>query len=289
MREPQGTGPWRSSRRPQSSTDCHTSGGAPVRYSRAILQRALFSFLLLLQSGLVARGDEVSITLAGSSTVTRVLLPIKAAVEAGADARIRLLPTGSGRGLVELAAGRADAAMLSGPLDFLLARVDSATADRLHATPLDQLKLARSAKADVVVLLHPSNPLRQLTCAQFRDVLTGRITNWNELGGPDRRIVVVLPDELDGVRATLATGLLDGRQFAATARICAKIAEIPPRVAAEPGALGVVTRGSLAPDASHAELEPTINVGLFLVVPRQKLETNPKLEQIVNSLHSRAR
>ncbi len=254
-----------------------------------MFQRTLISFLILAQLGLAARGETVSITLAGSSTVTRVLQPIKAAVEANAAVEIRLLPTGSGRGLVELAAGRADAAMLSGPLDFLLTQVDSATAERLRATPLDQLKLAMSAKADVVALLHPSNPLRRLERTQLQAVLAGKTTNWKELGGPDQAIVVILPNALDGVRATLATALLEGQAFLATARTCEKLAEIPALVAATPGALGVLTRGSLAPDSSHAELVPVLNVGLYLVVSRQKLEANPKLEQVVNSLHSRAR
>ena len=254
-----------------------------------MLHRALLSFLLLAQSGFVARAEPVQITLAGSSTVTRVLQPIKAAVEANAGVEIRLLPTGSGRGLVELAAGRADAAMLSGPLDFLLTQVDTATAEKLRATPLDLLKLAMSAKADVVILLHPSNPLRRLSAAQIRAALTGKASNWKEFGGPDRAIIVFLPDELDGVRATIATGLLDGEPFLAAARICGKIAEIAPLVATEPGAIGIVARGSLAPDATYAELEPTINVRLYLVVPRARAESDPKLEQVVNSLHSRAR
>ena len=254
-----------------------------------MLQRTLLSVLLLAQSVFVARGETVSITLAGSSTVTRVLQPIKAAVEANAAVEIRLLPTGSGRGLVELAAGRADAAMLSGPLDFLLTQVDSATAERLRATPLDQLKLAMSAKADVVILLHPSNPLRRLDTAQIRAALTGKATNWKEFGGPDQAIVVFLPNELDGVRATIATGLLAGEPLLAAARICGSIADIAPRVAAEPGAIGIQTRGSLPPDTTYAELEPTINVALYLVVPRARAESDPKLEQVVNSLHSRAR
>lgn len=254
-----------------------------------MFQRTLISFLILAQLGLAARGETVSITLAGSSTVTRVLQPIKAAVEAGTGAEIRLRPTGSGRGLVELAAGRADAAMLSGPLDFLLERVDLTTAATLRAAALDQLKLAMSPKAEVVALLHPSNPLRHLTSAQLLEVLTGQTTNWSKLGGPDRAIVVVLPDELDGVRATLATELLAGRPFLATARVCGQIAEIPPLVATEPGALAVLARASLTPNATFAELEPRINVGLYLVLPRARLETNPQLERVVNSLHSRAR
>ncbi len=43
----------------------------------------------------------------------------------------------------------------------------------------------------LVPIVHASNPVTNLTSAQLRDVLTGKITNWKELGGPDHAILVV--------------------------------------------------------------------------------------------------
>jgi phosphate transport system substrate-binding protein len=42
----------------------------------------------------------------------------------------------------------------------------------------------------VVAVVHPSNPIRDLSMRQLRDVFRGAITNWRDLGGKDAAIVV---------------------------------------------------------------------------------------------------
>lgn len=216
-------------------------------------------------------------------------MPLKAGVEAAYGVEIRLLPTGSGRGLAELAAGHADAAMLSGPIDYLLPHVHAVAATGLKAEDFEQLKLAKTSKAEIVALVNPSNPVRTLSADQLRAILTGEIVNWSAVGGPDRPIALILTDELDGVRASVATGLLEGRSFAANAEIVKRVPEILPKVAAAPGAVGLVPRATLAADSVWAEVEPKIAVALYLVARKDHLEADSKLEMVLNSLHSRAR
>lgn len=43
----------------------------------------------------------------------------------------------------------------------------------------------------MVIVTHPSNPVNELSIDQLRGVYSGQITNWRQLGGPDRRINVV--------------------------------------------------------------------------------------------------
>jgi phosphate transport system substrate-binding protein len=40
------------------------------------------------------------------------------------------------------------------------------------------------------VYVHPSNPIRELSIPQVRDIYTGKITNWKELGGADKKIIL---------------------------------------------------------------------------------------------------
>lgn len=249
----------------------------------------LVSLLGILVTGSAARGEVPAITLAGSSTVTRVLLPLKAGVEASQGVEIRLVPNGSGRGLADLAAGRADAAMLSGPLDYLLERVNASAPSGLRIEQLEKLKLADTPKAEVVALLAPGNPVRQLTAGQLRALLSGAIVNWREIGGPDLAVQVVLADELDGVRASLASGLMAGTTFVASAKIVERTPDIVALIAATPGAVGMLPRSTLRGDSVWAEIEPKLSVALYLVARRDRLEVQPKLETVLNSLHSRAR
>lgn len=43
----------------------------------------------------------------------------------------------------------------------------------------------------LAVIVHPQNPISQLTIDQLADIFTGRVTNWQELGGLDRPIVIL--------------------------------------------------------------------------------------------------
>lgn len=48
---------------------------------------------------------------------------------------------------------------------------------------------------NVVVITHPSNPVKELTTEQLRGIFSGEIRNWSEVGGNDHPINVVLRNE----------------------------------------------------------------------------------------------
>ncbi len=52
----------------------------------------------------------------------------------------------------------------------------------------------------IVVIVHPSNKVENLTIEQVKDIFTGKITNWKELGGDDMEIVVVSREDGSGSR-----------------------------------------------------------------------------------------
>ena len=52
----------------------------------------------------------------------------------------------------------------------------------------------------IAIVVHPKNPLRALTLAQVRDIFSGKITNWRDLGWIDRKIDAVTREEGSGTR-----------------------------------------------------------------------------------------
>lgn len=52
----------------------------------------------------------------------------------------------------------------------------------------------------ISVIVNPSVPVTSLTADQVKGIFTGAITNWNEVGGPDAPIVVVVRDKASGTR-----------------------------------------------------------------------------------------
>jgi len=56
----------------------------------------------------------------------------------------------------------------------------------------------------LTVIVHPDNPVNDITLEQLRAVLEGRISNWKALGGPDRPLdLLIRRGKLSGVGRTL--------------------------------------------------------------------------------------
>ena len=62
----------------------------------------------------------------------------------------------------------------------MAARADMTSADSEHVIAIDGL----------AILVHPANPVDQLSIETLAQIFAGEITNWSAVGGPDRAIQV---------------------------------------------------------------------------------------------------
>lgn len=88
---------------------------------------------------------------------------------------------GSGTGIAALINNSVDIANASRKIK----EEEIADAEANGVTPVEFI-VARDA---IGVIVHPSNPVSQLTRQQLSDIYSGKISNWKELGGEDRPIV----------------------------------------------------------------------------------------------------
>lgn len=95
-------------------------------------------------------------------------------------------PTGSGSGIKAVQEGRCDIGLSSRSLK------DAEKADGLTETIL--------AYDGIAVIVHPENPVSELTLGQISDIFTGKITNWSEAGGNDSEIVLIGREAGSGTR-----------------------------------------------------------------------------------------
>lgn len=99
------------------------------------------------------------------------------------DVDIAVTGGGSGTGIAALINGTVDIANASRPMKEN--EIEDARSNGIepveHVVAIDAL----------AVILHPENPVSQLTIEQLSDVFTGRIGNWKELGGDDAPIIIV--------------------------------------------------------------------------------------------------
>lgn len=68
---------------------------------------------------------------------------------------------------------------------------------QLSAKGWQEIKIAEDG---IAVIVHKSNPVSNLTIEQIRDIFSGKIKNWKEVGGKDAKIVVVTREEGSGTR-----------------------------------------------------------------------------------------
>jgi phosphate transport system substrate-binding protein len=114
--------------------------------------------------------------------------------------------TGSGRGARALIRGQCDVANMS----RFLKPAEFQTAVQNGVRPVPQL-IALDA---IAVLVHPDNPVKRLTLNQVRRIYTGRIANWRQVGGRDRRIVLITRGAASGTFETFRTLVLKTEQMA---------------------------------------------------------------------------
>lgn len=106
------------------------------------------------------------------------------------EVRMSVTGGGSGTGIASMINGTVDIANAS--RDMKPEEVAAAKANGI--TPVE-LVVARDA---IAVVAHPSNPVKGLTLRQLSDIYTGRITNWNGVGGENRPIVLLSRESNSG-------------------------------------------------------------------------------------------
>jgi len=97
------------------------------------------------------------------------------------EARISVTGGGSGTGIAALINGTVDLANASRQIKA--EEIDQAQANGVE--PVEHI-IARDA---IAVIVHPDNPVSELTLKQISDIYSGKFSNWTEVGGEDRPIV----------------------------------------------------------------------------------------------------
>lgn len=88
------------------------------------------------------------------------------------------------------------------------------------------------------ILVHPSNPTKNLTVAQVRQMFTGQITNWKQVGGPDLGIVCVSRDTNSGTYECFNELVMNKEKISDRVEYVGSNGAIRQRVQSTPAAIG---------------------------------------------------
>lgn len=153
------------------------------------------------------------------------------------DVAISVSESGSGNGAKSLINGTCNVADMS---RFMKASEFKAAVDKgimpvAHVVALDGL----------AVIVHPANPVKGLTLQQVRDIYTGKIKNWREVGGPNRSIVAISRDTNSGTYETFEMLAMKKQKMAGSTEYVGSNGQARARVQATPQAIGYVGLGFL--------------------------------------------
>ncbi len=180
------------------------------------------------------------VRLHGATTVMNVVVnPHREAVEKATGHTLEIVGNATGKGLVDLAAGTADAAMVSEPLEIAV----EAAAVAGKQLDIKTLQMHEVRKDEVVFVVHPSNPVTSLSWEQIRDVHLGKITNWKQLGGDDRPITVYSDATTGGTRALVRHLVLGGQEYGSAVKPQLNVKRVAEVVAVDQSGFGGVGRG----------------------------------------------
>jgi phosphate transport system substrate-binding protein len=95
----------------------------------------------------------------------------------------------------------------------------------------------------IAVVVHPSNPIGELTVAQVREIYEGKITNWRDLGGPNVNIVKLSRDSSSGTYETFEGLVMAGARIASDTEYVGSNSQAKQRVQNTKGAIAYVGLG----------------------------------------------
>lgn len=139
-------------------------------------------------SGASTTTEELSGTLSmnGSTSMEKVIKAVNGAfMEKNKGVTVNLNLTGSGTGIQEASEGKCDIGNSS-------RKLKDEEAEKLEATVV--------GLDGIALVVNPANKLEDISLDDLAKVYSGEITNWKELGGDDKSIVVIGREDGSGTR-----------------------------------------------------------------------------------------
>ena len=137
--------------------------------------------------GTVAETVSGTVSTDGSTSMEKVIGALSESyMAANKDVTVNYNPTGSGSGITAVKEGTCDIGLSSRALK------GEEKAGGLKETVL--------AYDGIAIIVHPDNPVSDLSIEQIAKLYTGEITNWKDVGGKDAQVVLIGREAASGTR-----------------------------------------------------------------------------------------
>jgi phosphate transport system substrate-binding protein len=110
----------------------------------------------------------------------------------------------------------------------------------------------------IAIIVNPANRVNELSKKQVKEIFTGKITNWREVGGKDMPIVLINRDEASGTREAFLTKVLDKKPFSKDAVVQPGSGQVRSIVGSTPAAIGYMSLGYVTEDVKIIKYDGVI-------------------------------
>ena len=193
----------------------------------------------------------------GSTSMEKVIGALSESyMAANKDVTVNYNPTGSGAGITAVQEGTCDIGLSSRALK-----------DEEKAAGLKETVLAYDG---IAIIVHPDNPVSDLSIEQIAKLYTGEITNWKDVGGSDAEVVLIGREAASGTRDGFEsiTGTKDKCQYR---QELTSTGDVITTVSQNPNAIGYASLAAIKDSVKAltvngvAPTEATVKDGTYLV------------------------
>ena len=214
--------------------------------------------------------DNSTISISGSTTVQPLAEKLaEAFMTENTGVRIDVQGGGSSVGVKAAGEGTSDIGMASREIK------ESEIAE------FPNMKIFVIARDGIAIVAHPDIPVGDLTVEQVRDIFSGKVTNWKDLGGEDQNIIVVSREEGSGTRGAFEEMVMgEDTLIAATAILQPSNGSVRTTVSTTPNSIGYISFGYLDDTVKSisidgvAPTEPNAADGSYPIVRPLNMLTN---------------
>ena len=176
-----------------------------------------------------------TLTIKGSDTMVHLMSTWAESFGATSRTQVSVTGGGSGTGIAALLNGTTDICAASRQIEDK----ETALAKQKNITP-NEITVALDG---IAVVVHPDNPITELSLEQIGAIYTGAIGNWKEVGGPDQPILLLSRESSSGTYVFFQEKVLNKKDYSQQARLMPGTSAVVQAVTADRGAIGYVGLG----------------------------------------------
>jgi phosphate transport system substrate-binding protein len=206
--------------------------------------KVVFTLAVVLTAACAFAKDS-SIQVKGSDTMVNLGQAwAEGYMEKAPGEQVAVTGGGSGTGFASLISGSCDIAMSS-------RTIKPKEIEQSKAKGFEPKEI-QVALDGIAIVVNPKNPVAKLTFAQLADIFTGRVANWQQVGGANEKIVLLSREVNSGTHVYFKEHVLrkgdpnSKEEFSPSALMLPSSQAIADEVAANPAAIGYYGMGYIS-------------------------------------------